>query len=70
MVAGTLTLHGQTRPLRLQVSRTPDGRYRASTSVVQSQFGIKPYSGMFGTLKLRDAIDVEIDVPGEPGGQS
>jgi hypothetical protein len=25
---------------------------------------------MFGTLKLRDAIDVEIDVPGEPGGQS
>ena len=70
MVAGALTLHGQTRPLRLHVSRTPDGRYRASASVVQSQFGIKPYSGMFGTLKLRDAIDVEIDVPGEPGGRS
>jgi polyisoprenoid-binding protein YceI len=65
-----LTLHGQTRPLRLQVSRAPDGRYGASASVLQSQFGIKPYSGMFGTLKLRDAIDVEIDVHGELGGQS
>jgi polyisoprenoid-binding protein YceI len=70
IVAGTLTLHGQARPLRLQVSRTPDGRYRASASVTQSEFGIKPYSGMFGTLKLRDAVDVEIDVPGEPGGPS
>jgi len=62
VIDGTLTLHGQPRPLRLQVSRAGEGGYRVSGTVVQTQFGIKPYSGMFGALKLRDAVDVEIDV--------
>jgi polyisoprenoid-binding protein YceI len=61
-IDGTLTLHGQNRPLRLQVTRTADGQYRASGTVVQTQFGIKPYSGMFGALKLRDDVEVEITV--------
>ncbi|HWG14875.1 MAG TPA: YceI family protein [Streptosporangiaceae bacterium] len=61
-IDGTLTLHGQSRPLRLQVSKTGDGRYRATATVVQSQFGIKPYSGMFGALKLRDDVDLEITI--------
>ncbi|HLH59090.1 MAG TPA: YceI family protein [Streptosporangiaceae bacterium] len=61
-ISGTLTLHGQSRPLRLQVSKTGDDRYRATASIVQSEFGIKPYSGMFGALKLRDAVDVEVEV--------
>ena len=61
-INGTLTLHGQSRPLALTVSKAGDGRYRAAATVVQSEFGIKPYSGMFGALKLRDAVDVEVDV--------
>ncbi len=61
-ITGTLTLHGQVRPLALTVSKTGDGRYRAAATVVQSEFGIKPYSGMFGALKLRDAVDVEVDI--------
>ncbi|HEY2239967.1 MAG TPA: YceI family protein [Streptosporangiaceae bacterium] len=61
-IDGTLTLHGQSRPLRLQVARTGDGQYRASGTVVQTQFGIKPYSGMFGALKLRDDVEIEIIV--------
>jgi polyisoprenoid-binding protein YceI len=61
-IDGTLTLHGQSRPLRLQVTRTGDDQYRATASVVQSQFGIKPYSGMFGALKLRDDVDLEVIV--------
>ena len=61
-IDGTLTLHGQSRPLRLQVARTGDGQYRASGTVVQTQFGIKPYSGMFGALKLRDDVEIEITV--------
>ncbi len=69
-IDGTLTLHGQSRPLRLLVSKTGDGQYRATTTVIQSQFGIKPYSGMFGALKLRDDVDVEVTVnlpaPGGP----
>jgi polyisoprenoid-binding protein YceI len=76
-IDGTLTLHGQSRPLRLQVARTGDGQYRASGTVVQTQFGIKPYSGMFGALKLRDDVEIEITVtlpapgsPSAPGGPS
>ena len=30
--------------------------------MVQSRFGIRPYSGMFGALKLRDQVDVEVTV--------
>lgn len=71
-IDGTLTLHGQSRPLRLQVARTGDGQYRATGTVVQTQFGIRPYSGMFGALKLRDEVEVEITVnlPADPGGSS
>jgi polyisoprenoid-binding protein YceI len=71
-IDGTLTLHGQSRPLRLEVSKTGDGQYRATATVVQSQFGIKPYSGMFGALKLRDDVDIEVTVtlPAAPGGPS
>ena len=61
-IDGTLTLHGQSRPLRLQVAEAGDGHYRASGTVVQTQFGIKPYSGMFGALKLRDEVEIEITV--------
>lgn len=61
-IDGTLTLRGQGRPFRLQVKKAGDGHYRATASVVQSEFGIKPYSGMFGALKLRDAVDVEAEV--------
>ena len=69
-IDGTLTLHGQSRPLRLTVTRTGDGRYQATASVVQSQFGIKPYSGMFGALKLRDEVELEVTVqlPAAPDG--
>lgn len=61
-IEGTLTLAGQAGPLRLQVTKAGDDRYRATASIVQSDFGIKPYSGMFGALKLRDAVDVEAEV--------
>jgi len=61
-INGTLVLRGQSHPLTLTVSKAGEGRYRATATVVQSEFGIKPYSGMFGALKLRDAVDVEVDI--------
>jgi polyisoprenoid-binding protein YceI len=61
-IAGTLTLHGQQQPFRLTVTGTGDGKYHATGSVTQSAFGIKPYTGFFGALKVRDAVDVEVDV--------
>ena len=61
-VAGTLTLAGVTRPLRLQVSQTGPDTYHASTTVVQSTHGIKPYTGFLGALRVRDAVNVDVDV--------
>ena len=61
-ISGTLTLHGETRPLRLQVSHTGPDRYHAEATVVQSQYGIKRYSGFLGALRVRDAVQVTVDV--------
>jgi polyisoprenoid-binding protein YceI len=71
-IDGTLTLNGQSRPFRLQVSKAGDDTYRATGSVTQSGFGIKPYSGMFGALKLRDQVDVEaeVTVPATAGAET
>ena len=59
-IEGTLTLNGRSQPVRLQV--TGSGPYRGSATVKQTDFGITPYSGFFGALKLRDEIGVEFEV--------
>ncbi|GAA5199210.1 YceI family protein [Rugosimonospora acidiphila] len=61
-IDGELTLRGVARPLRLDVSATGDDRYRAVASVIQSAYGIKPYSAFLGALKLRDEVSVEVEV--------
>jgi polyisoprenoid-binding protein YceI len=61
-IDGTFTLAGVARPLQLQVSEVGPGRYRATGTVVQSSHGIKPYTGFFGALKVRDAVDLEAEV--------
>jgi len=61
-VEGTLTLNGQSEPLRLQVTEPEPGRYRGSATVVQTGLGIKPYVGFFGALKLKDEVGVEFEV--------
>lgn len=61
-VTGTFTLRGTAKPLRLEVSETGPGRYHATTSIVQTEYGIKPYTGFFGALKVRNSVDVEVDV--------
>ena len=70
-IEGTLTLNGKTQPVRLQVTAPSPGRYRGTATVVQSAFGIKPYTGFFGALKLRDEVGVEFEVDlskAEPAG--
>lgn len=62
VIEGDLTLRGTSRPLRLEVTQTGPGKYQATGTVVQSSYGIKPYSGFFGALKVRDAVAVEADV--------
>ena len=61
-IEGTVTLNGKDQPVRLQVSEPAPGRYRGSATIAQSAFGIKPYTGFFGALKLKDEVVVEFEV--------
>lgn len=60
-VAGELTLHGQTHPLAfpIQLREEDDGlRVEGEVRFDQTRFGIKPFSAMFGALKVKDGLRV------------
>src|SRR5579859_641012 len=61
-INGTLTIRGQTRPLRVHVTPTGADRYHAQARIVQTDYGIKPYTAFLGALRVRDAVDVAVDV--------
>lgn len=63
-VQGNLTIAGNTKPVSLDVTiddAGPQPRATARATVVQTDFGIKPYSKM-GALKVKDPVDLEIDL--------
>ena len=61
-ISGTLTIGGQARPLKVHVTQTGADRYHAEAQVVQTDYGIKPYTAFFGALRVRDAIDIAVDL--------
>jgi polyisoprenoid-binding protein YceI len=61
-VKGTLSLHGTQKPIVVDVQDTGD-RYVAEAVVHQPDFGIKPYSAMMGTLKIKPDVKIQISVP-------
>ena len=62
-VRGELELAGTTRPASFELTASADGRVRGTLPVTQSEWGIKPYRGMMGALKVRDTSEVILDVP-------
>jgi polyisoprenoid-binding protein YceI len=61
-VHGMLSLAGAEGPLRLDVVKVGEAAYRATGSVRQSDFGIKPYTAFLGVLKVSDAVGITVDV--------
>ncbi|MBL8914215.1 MAG: YceI family protein [Archangium sp.] len=59
-VIGKLTLHGTTR--ELTGKRT--AKNTAEFSFDQRDFGIKPYSAMLGTLKVKPEVTIRVTIPG------
>ena len=58
-VTGELSHERQPSPSRLRArASAPTGRDPGRATVKQSDWGIKPYSGLFGTLKVRDEVEV------------
>ncbi len=60
-VEGELTLAGQSRPLALDVAIGDDGEVSATVTITQSDWGMKPYSALFGTLKVLDDVEVALE---------
>lgn len=58
-VEGELTLHGVTRPVR-GARRSEAGWDVAEFRFDQRDFGIKPYSAMLGTLKIKPEVLVRV----------
>lgn len=57
-VTGELSMNGNVHPLHFELELGPGGAVSARALLKQSDWGIKPYSGLFGTLKVRDEIEV------------
>ena len=65
---GELTLSGKTQPVAFDLVLGEDGSVAATVTVTQTRWGMKPYSALFGTLKVLD--DVEVVLEGHPQAQS
>jgi polyisoprenoid-binding protein YceI len=59
-IEGDLTIRDVTRPVTVRGAADGD-RVRGGATIVQSQFGIKPYSAFFGALKLADEVEIVFD---------
>jgi hypothetical protein len=62
-IAGTLSLHGRQKRVAGTAVRT-GGKLCLELTLHQPDFGIKPYSAMLGTLKVKPDVRLKITVPG------
>jgi polyisoprenoid-binding protein YceI len=60
-VRGDLELAGGINPVEFDLRVADDGRLTGSALVKQSAWGMKPYTALFGTLKVADQVEVSID---------
>lgn len=59
-VSGDLTMGGKTKPVSFTISGD-GGSISATATVNQNDWGIKPYSALFGALKVNDEVEVEVE---------
>ena len=60
-VEGELTLASSRQPIAFDVAIGDDGRLSATAVVTQTRWGMKPYSALFGALKVLDEVEVVLD---------
>jgi polyisoprenoid-binding protein YceI len=61
-VAGELTLRGTARRVSFELAVGDGGALTATVVVTQSAWGMKPFSILFGALKVADDVTVAVDV--------
>lgn len=60
VVEGELTIAGSTQPLTAELDIDGEGRVSGTIPLTQSSWGIKPYRGLMGALKVRDELEIVI----------
>jgi len=60
-VEGELELAGARRPIGIELARGEDGGVTGTAIVTQTDWGMKPYSALFGTLKVADEVEVRVE---------
>jgi polyisoprenoid-binding protein YceI len=60
-VEGELSMAGSARPLTAQLTVDEGGAVSGTIPLTQSAWGIKPYRGLMGALKVRDELEVVIE---------
>ena len=61
-IQGTLALNDHSVPVSAQ-GRRVNGHYEVDVTIHQPDFGIKPFSAMMGTLKIKPDVVVRMIVP-------
>lgn len=59
-VSGDLEMGGKTNPVSFELSES-GGTLTGSAAVKQTDWGIKPYSALFGALKVNDEVKVVVE---------
>ncbi len=62
LIRGTLTLRGKSKEI-LFTARTEDGFYVAESALNLPDFGIKPFSALFGAIKIKPQILIRVALP-------
>ena len=60
-VTGTLELHGTNKELSFEITGTPE-HYHGVTKLKQTDYGIQPISLFGGSVKVKDELELELDV--------
>ena len=60
-VTGDLILAGASHPIAFDLVVADDGRISGRAVVKQTDWDVKPYSILFGALKVADEVEVEVD---------
>jgi hypothetical protein len=60
-VRGELALGDITEPTAFSLTTAADGRVTGRATVRQTDWGITPYRGLMGALRVRDDVEVAID---------
>ncbi len=60
-VSGDLSLHGVTKPIEFDIESNGEN-VKGMFSILQKDYGIKPFKAMMGTLKIKNEISFAFDL--------